>query len=66
MLGTLRVDWDPAAYPHVMVRKPGTGAVLANTEAPGREALVTSAAKELDLLLSDGVHTTTRRITVAD
>ena len=60
--GTVNVSWDPEAFPLVLVRDPATGAVLAN--ASGGEALVTTGAKELELLLSDGVRTTARRVPV--
>jgi len=64
--GEVRVGWDAGAFPHVMIREGGTGEVLANTEAADGEAQVSTGAKELELLMSDGVRTTTRKIPVTE
>jgi hypothetical protein len=60
--GQVNVSWDPGAYPLALVRDPATGKVLAN--ADGGRALVDSTAGELEILMSDGVRTTTRRMVV--
>jgi uncharacterized protein YjdB len=57
------VNWNPARYPSVVVRNRRTGEVL----AIGRRGAVTidaSTLADLDLLLSDGVGSSTRALTI--
>lgn len=56
------VDWDAERHPMVMVRDPGTGQVL--SFARGGRMNVRTDAAALDLLFSDGVRTTSRRVQV--
>ncbi len=60
--GKVRLGWDHGTHPLVLVREPDSGRVLAN--ASGGEVELATTARELELLLSDGVRTTTRRIAV--
>jgi hypothetical protein len=46
----------------VMVRNPATGAILAFAE--GGEARIAADARELELVASDGVRSTSRRVEV--
>ncbi|MBI4544115.1 MAG: hypothetical protein HY703_02840, partial [Gemmatimonadetes bacterium] len=58
----VELSWDGGAYPMVMVRDPRTGLVLSFA----REGAVTigTAARELELVFSDGVQGTARRATI--
>ncbi|MDB4952362.1 MAG: hypothetical protein JWM27_5011 [Gemmatimonadetes bacterium] len=60
--GRVALTWDAAQAPMVMVRDPRTGQVV--SFARGGAALLQTAAGELDLVLSDGVRSTTRRVAV--
>lgn len=62
--GRIHVDWDPSAYPMALVRDPRTGSIRA-TSTTG-EAEFESDATELELLLSDGLHTTLRIVKVGN
>jgi hypothetical protein len=55
--------WDHRAYPVVMVRDPDTGDVL--SFARGGEVQVMTSKTRVDLLLSNGVRSTPRRVRVA-
>jgi hypothetical protein len=50
------------AWPLVLVRDPRSGAILADAE--GGAVDLRTDAKTLELLLSDGVRTTVRRVQV--
>jgi hypothetical protein len=52
--GQVRLLWNAAAHPMVMVRDPDTGEVLAF--ARGGDARVWTSKSELDLEVSDGVQ----------
>ncbi len=60
--GKIAVDWDATAHPMVMVRDPRTREVL--SLARGGTVQITSHTGELDLVLSDGVRSTVRRVAV--
>jgi hypothetical protein len=60
--GRVALTWDPAAWPLVLVRDPRSGAILADAE--GGAVDLRTDAKTLELLLSDGVRTTVRRVQV--
>ena len=60
--GRVAVTWDSMAWPLALVREPGSGKVLA--EAGGGAVQVRTGARRLELLLSDGVRTTERRVAV--
>jgi hypothetical protein len=59
---TVEIGWDASQTRMVMVRDPATGRIL--SFARGGEARVTTAARELDLIYSDGVRSTARRVQV--
>jgi hypothetical protein len=61
--GRVAVRWDHRAYPMVMVRDPDTGEVL--SFARGGEVQLLTAKSKVDLLLSNGVTSTRRRVRVA-
>ena len=61
--GKVGVRWDAAAHPMVMVRDPETGEVL--SFARRGSVQVPSDKREVDLVFSDGVTSTTKRITVS-
>jgi len=61
--GGLRLRWDARAHPMVMVRDPGTGQVL--TFARGGQVELSTSKPQLDVILSDGVRSRTRRMRVA-
>jgi hypothetical protein len=52
--GQVRLQWNAAAHPMIMVRDPDTGEVLAF--ARGGDARIWSRKGELDLEVSDGVQ----------
>jgi hypothetical protein len=56
----LSVRWDASAYPMAMVRDARTGEILAL--ARGGTAEVRAGAGDVELVLSDGVRSSTRRI----
>ncbi|HEU0299300.1 MAG TPA: hypothetical protein VFR37_07600 [Longimicrobium sp.] len=56
------LSWSEEAHPVVMVRDPRTGQVL--SFARGGAAQVQTDAPELELLFSDGVRTTPRRVQI--
>lgn len=60
--GGAEVRWDAAAHPLAVVRDGRTGEILAFGR--GGAARVRTDAPELELLFSDGVRTTTRRVRV--
>lgn len=60
--GDVGLTWLTADHPVVMVRDPRTGQVL--SFARGGAAQVRTDAPELELLFSDGVRTTPRRVRV--
>jgi Bacterial Ig-like domain (group 2) len=59
--GRFDVSWNAARYPSAVVRNRQTGQVLAIGQR-GRLAISAAALTELDLLLSDGVGSTTRAL----
>ncbi len=60
--GRANVSWEPARHPLTVVRDPRTGDIL--SFARGGAAQVRTDAPELELLFSDGVRTTARRVRV--
>lgn len=58
----LSVRWDASAYPMAMVRDARTGEILAL--ARGGAADVRAGAGEVEVVLSDGVRSTPRRVAV--
>jgi hypothetical protein len=55
----VRLTWDASRYPLVAVRNPATGSLLAVVRTG--EATLSSSARELDLLISDGVKSFVER-----
>jgi hypothetical protein len=60
--GRVRVRWNAAAHPMVVVRDPATGEVL--SFARGGSALVATDRAEVELVVSDRVHSSGRRVRV--
>jgi hypothetical protein len=60
--GKVRVGFDPGVHRLALVMDPRDGKVLAR--ASGGEAEFATDAKEVDVLLSDGIRTTRRRLPV--
>jgi hypothetical protein len=60
--GGVSLRWDAAAHPMALVRDPRTGEVL--SFARGGEIEVVTAARELDVVLSDRVGSRTLRVAV--
>ena len=60
--GNAHLRWSGTDVPLVVVRDPATGDVL--SFARGGDIGLASAARELELIFSDGVHSTTRRTPV--
>ncbi|HEU0077519.1 MAG TPA: hypothetical protein VFQ76_07700, partial [Longimicrobiaceae bacterium] len=58
----LAVRWDATAYPMAMVRDARTGEILAL--ARGGAAELRAGAGEVEVVLSDGVRSSTRRVAV--
>ncbi|HSJ08566.1 MAG TPA: hypothetical protein VK928_01605, partial [Longimicrobiales bacterium] len=58
----VRLQWDVARTPMVLVRDPRTGAVL--SFARGGDQLIAVPGTEVELNMSDGVKSTTRRVKV--
>jgi hypothetical protein len=54
--------WDPRPYPMVMVRDPDTGDVL--SFARGGDVQVITGKSRVDLVLSNGVQSTRKRVQV--
>jgi hypothetical protein len=61
--GRVALRWDHRAYPMVMVRDPDTGEVL--SFARGGEVQLLTGKSKVDLLLSNGVGSSRRRVSVA-
>jgi hypothetical protein len=61
--GRVALRWDPRAYPMLMVRDPDTGEVL--SFARGGDVQLLTAKSTVDLLLSNGVASSRRRVRVA-
>jgi hypothetical protein len=59
----IALDWDATAHPMIMVRDPNTGEVL--SFARGGKVRVRTTKGSLDLVVSDGVQSKARRITVS-
>jgi hypothetical protein len=59
---TVAIRWNDDAHRMVMVRDPESGRIL--SLARGGEVRVRSGARELDLVFSDGVRSTGRRVAV--
>jgi hypothetical protein len=59
---TVALRWDAARHPMVMVRNPETGSIL--SFARGGETRLASDARELELVFSDGVRSTSQRMAV--
>jgi hypothetical protein len=60
--GRLGVQWDAVAHPMVMVRDAETGEVL--SFATGGSIEVASLKREVDIVLSDGVRSRVKRLSV--
>jgi len=61
--GKIAIEWDASTHPMVLVRHPRTGEVL--SFARGGRVRLASEVGELDLILSDGVRSSVRRVAVA-
>ena len=61
--GGVHLGWDHGIHPEVMVRDLRTGAIIAT--ARGGAVDLATDAKDLELLMLDGIHTQVRRVTVA-
>jgi hypothetical protein len=61
--GRVALRWDHRVYPMVMVRDPDTGEVL--SFARGGEVQLLTGKSKVDLLLSNGVGSSRRRVSVA-
>lgn len=59
--GDVRVQWDPRATPMVMVRDARTGQIL--SFARGGAATLRARTTDLELVVSDGVRSGSRRVT---
>lgn len=57
------ITWDGASYPAALIRDARTGEVL--SIGRGGKADIESDARELDVVLSDGVRSHTQRVSVA-
>ncbi len=60
--GVVSLVWDATRYPLVVVRNPATGALLAMGR--GGSVAIRTSAPELELSVSDGVRSTSSRVTV--
>jgi hypothetical protein len=60
--GSLRLKWNARAHPMVMVREAGSGEVL--SLARGGEVQFSSLKGDVDVVLSDGVKSRVKRISV--
>ena len=58
----MHLGWDAGSHPMVMVKDPMTGEVIGMGEGGSLDLL--TGARELELILSDGVRSRTQRITV--
>ncbi len=58
--GRVRLRWDSQAYPMIMVRDAATGEVL--SLARGGQVEISSATKQFELILSDGVKSRRHRL----
>jgi hypothetical protein len=56
-----RLSWDAGRYPLVVIRDPASGRVM--QLARGGSALITGGSSELEVIASNGVRSTTVRIT---
>jgi hypothetical protein len=61
--GRVRVEWDATRYAAAMIRDAATGQVL--SFARGGRVDVESAARELEVVLSDGVSSVRRMVQVS-
>jgi hypothetical protein len=61
--GKIAVQWDASTHPMVLVRDPRSGEVL--SFARGGSVQVASHTRELELVVSDGVRSSVRRVAVA-
>ncbi len=57
--GRLRLEWDVAAYPRVMVRDATSGRIIGFARRPG--AIVSGAQGDVEIVLSDGVRSRVER-----
>ena len=60
--GNVHLGWDHGAHPSVIVRDPGTHRTL--SVATGGAVDLATSLPELELLMSDGVRTTVKRVRV--
>ena len=60
-VGGVRLDWNAATHPMVMVRDAATGEVLSFARGGSMNVMRANAGGELELIFSDGVRSTTRR-----
>ncbi|HEX6694651.1 MAG TPA: Ig-like domain-containing protein [Longimicrobiales bacterium] len=60
--GRVRLQWNAARNPVVLVRDARTGQVL--SFARGGDRVITAPGAELDVQLSDGVHSSSRKVRV--
>lgn len=60
--GKVRIRWDAGVYPMVMVRDPQSGEIL--SFARGGSVEIAGGNGEVDLVLSDGVRSSVKRVSV--
>jgi hypothetical protein len=59
----IALEWNASAHPMIMVRDPDTGEVL--SFARGGKSRVWTTKGDLDLIVSDGVQSEAKRVTVS-
>jgi hypothetical protein len=60
--GRLAVRWDASAYPMAMVRDARTGEILAMARGGTADVQAGTGSAEVEVVLSDGVRSTPRRV----
>ena len=58
----VRVQWDKNRFPMAVIRDPKTGEIL--SFARGGDNTIATSLSEVDILLSDGIRSTTRRVRI--
>jgi hypothetical protein len=58
----LALHWDPTVHPMIMIRDPETGQVL--SFARGGEARVVTGKPAVELVVSDGLRSTAKRVSL--
>jgi hypothetical protein len=60
--GSVTLTWDPLTYPMALVRDPRTGTIL--SFARGGATTIAASGDQLELVLSDRVHSVSRLVTI--